>query len=495
MADKNNTYARDVDQVFALEDELARINLLGEEESGRVALPNSLENICAISNLPAELLVEIFSYQSSMKSSVPRYEVMRADLERARGPFRVSAVSRRWRDIALGAPRLWHFVTIDSLGLDDRPGQATKLLCYIETVLQRSRGTVIDIVFGEISDVCATEYKQLLNAVAPARDRWRRFCAVIQGSDVCTHVLDLLSAPTPKLRTLMISSQEDFETWSYNPGPIQARPPASPILPEAPALRWITLVNMPIIALDHALTNYPILETFQCSTEHLHVPALLKFLRTLSQVRSLTLVAASLRYGPVGEENLGPADLPNLGWLSLLEPAAAMLLPLLLDSLRMPQLASITIADCSPASVEPSLQSLRAQLTSVAWRYVELKDVDIAILASLETLKYADFSYCTVPASMISCLSGISTSVETLITAVMWPCLELLRLHGSKVGDVSAGRLVELARMRNARPTPVDSKGRACWATPFLIEVTGKNHDIPREQMDEILMINLASQN
>jgi len=50
---------------------------------------------------PDELLAEIFSYGCAGPDDYVDSQILRSNSERARAPFLVAAVCRRWRDIAL----------------------------------------------------------------------------------------------------------------------------------------------------------------------------------------------------------------------------------------------------------------------------------------------------------------------------------------------------------------------------------------------------------
>ncbi|KZV92608.1 hypothetical protein EXIGLDRAFT_718167, partial [Exidia glandulosa HHB12029] len=113
----------------------------------------------AIASLPNELLRAVFFTLASILDDECRYRattwLRHYNEERALMPFRVSAVSRRWRQLALDSPSLWGSYL--AFGSSTRFKSAKH---YAETVITYSKSSPLDVTIDLESYEC-TMYSEL----------------------------------------------------------------------------------------------------------------------------------------------------------------------------------------------------------------------------------------------------------------------------------------------------------------------------------------------
>ena len=375
--------------------------------------------------LPEELMAEIFSYLCSTTLSESELDVLPVDTTRALGPFGVAGVSRRWRDVALSRARLWHYIAIHHFSVDKNPSAVDNTLGYISIVLERSRDTPVDINIEYMRDDPPMAYLRILDALAPARHRWRRFCLTLQTEALARKVLDMLSEPTPLLRTLQVSVQQYKGAWTYLTRDVEIPSIDARVLPHAPALRVCALINVPLMMLPHSAVELPALETFDYTQHVVSLPGVQDVLERFTNIRELTIGCETFD-GLITHDVV----LPELEFLGLLGRPADDLLVCFLERLKMPKLWELAVSDCAPERMADGLKALSPQLQRLCWLNQDIKAADVDALAALVKLAGASFVSCTLPGALMDRLC------ETHAEAIMWPQLAYMKLDDAWVDDV-----------------------------------------------------------
>jgi len=466
-------------------------------------------------DLPEELLAEIFTYGSAGADDYSDAQLISVNAGRARAPFVVSAVCRQWRDVALAASKLWHYLPILDLTDTAHPSRTTTTLSYIAIVLERSRSVPIDIVFEYIADEGRAAYEDVLAALDPARHRWRRFVAPLQGSETPEMLFKALRGPTPALRTFEMSLQNAKDDWTMMFRPHTQATAHAHILPEVPSIKHVTLGNVEWPWSSESSPRLLGLEWTRWTTRS----DIWDVLRP--QTRLTWLLLSTNHLDSEFEAPVERIALPELGTLWVLYQMDELFerFGMRID---MPKVKKIIIVKAHVERMATTFTRVWEHLTIIDMRRVQpIGQSGVDALVALRNVQHAAFVACAVPGMLLLRLSatgaGSETSVPLVVNEdaaasqagvvgenaavsttasvdstaapatmevqqpvlsestaqeasqssqmeVVWPKLTQMSLDGAQFDDDDEERLVELARMRCSRPGPLNSSGTTKWA-------------------------------
>ncbi|EJD51041.1 hypothetical protein AURDEDRAFT_160184 [Auricularia subglabra TFB-10046 SS5] len=194
--------------------------------------------------LPVEMLQAIFR-ELAFEHDPLWVELQTGQYNRMRAivPWRLVAVCRRWRHVALGMPEIWTYVAIPAVSLaNPPPGSGQNLVARVRIVLERSSARPLDVLLvcdDDQSRLKDAEWLQeVLHAVAQCASRWRRVHLVLP-TDVNERDLAFLRQPTPLLEEVSVAvCCDSVVSWDErDPG----------YLPFCPSLRtmWMAAVVTP----------------------------------------------------------------------------------------------------------------------------------------------------------------------------------------------------------------------------------------------------------
>ncbi|KAL0069679.1 hypothetical protein AAF712_003337 [Marasmius tenuissimus] len=160
-------------------------------------LLSSLQLVPAsISNLPLEVLLEIFQWlvQSESAPSVI-----------SDGPWRLMAVCTRWREIVLASPSLWANITIkhDNHGLISHTESFYDLKSGLKEMLLHSRDRPLTITTSNVSP--------LLKDLAVHSERWHEVHLVVDHSGL--ELIQTLRLPTMQKFSLVLEHSRSHDVF------------------------------------------------------------------------------------------------------------------------------------------------------------------------------------------------------------------------------------------------------------------------------------------
>jgi len=513
-------------------DAVAALNF-PHEESSVSPTEQQEEHLGAIAQslltLPDELLAEIFSYRCAGPDDYNDMQVLQTNRERARAPFIVAAVCRRWRDVALGHAVLWHYLPIPVVKRSANWDSAScaRMGHYVRLVLDRSREHPIDVIFcylrGSHGMVGAMDQLVFL-ALEEHAHRWRRFAAVMYGKYPVARILRLLSGRSmPHLRTLELSVQEFSSTPTFSIGnspmhyDVALEPPVL-FLQRTPALRSVTFINLPEVVRRWVHTCIP--EESGCRLELVQQELTTYMWDMLEkhqhQLSWLLLSVHQISKPPELFQTFGFNKL-DLLWLNY---EACDILFHHHERLNMPVLRELVLLGVrsSITALTPWFRRVRSTLVALDLRDVtnfDAQEVDaMGILDRLEVLQLSGGM--KIPNALLLKLSnGIDDSMSPIETVpvdskfkqlpVSWPRLRLLELFRasfhSPVPPVSDSDntsldsdsmppnssgielLVSVVSSRCPRAGPIDAQGTPRWAQ---LSILMSRCDISEQQRDEL---------
>ncbi|KZV92627.1 hypothetical protein EXIGLDRAFT_836324 [Exidia glandulosa HHB12029] len=166
-----------------------------------------------MATIPDELLRMIFFALSSIMADDLRCDngdgVGYYDQERAALPFRVSAVCRRWRAVAMDAPSLWgSYLALHSDLESDKQCRAAEE--YLHCVLSRSLSAPLDIavMWDDIDDetwsALSPTLRRIWGAIGLHAKRWRIVDIYLPEPAVSPECLEIFRRTTPLLEHLAV---------------------------------------------------------------------------------------------------------------------------------------------------------------------------------------------------------------------------------------------------------------------------------------------------
>jgi len=425
---------------------------------------------------PDELLVEIFSYGCAGPDDYVDSQILRSNPERAHAPFVVAAVCRHWRTVALTHATLWHYVTIPDISGDESivdwlPG-------YINIVLDRSRDGPIDIIthFLCASAERIAAMEPIFSALERNSRRWRRFAIVMYGAPAVTRVLEMLTQPTPNMKTLELARQQwaDDHTFTIDDSDSETAdihedtiPRGKALLPDTSVLRSISLINVPQIIRNWPTTDGPKTKfyTLEIVQRVLAAPTWNLFSRQYADAEWLLLGARVVEL---------PEEPPNFVFPNLdllwIHHAVYEVLARYSDELTTPVLRELVMVGGRFSALATWLYRIRIHLRNLDLRRLDKFDqADLDALVTLERLEVLQLSgRMVVPNALLALMGqdGAETEKNTgNDSRVMWPRLHLFELYSAVFGDsdpVVESQLVWVARMR-AQDGALDEHGLPRW--------------------------------
>ncbi|EJD50941.1 hypothetical protein AURDEDRAFT_143291, partial [Auricularia subglabra TFB-10046 SS5] len=163
-----------------------------------------------VNGLPVELLQVIFVELCRSVGGVWQdIEDAQFSQERAATPYRLAAVCRRWRNVALVAHELWCYVGIPSI----RRSRHDLLADYIQCLLDRSGSRPLDLLlaFREPREEDCAVFTEIARVASAHAHRWRRVTIKFPPQMDARHFEELLlNCGTPLLEVLHIASAFPF---------------------------------------------------------------------------------------------------------------------------------------------------------------------------------------------------------------------------------------------------------------------------------------------
>lgn len=168
---------------------------------------------------PLELLRLIFLELSAPPKNLwPNEGHGTVDLERARRPFHLAGVCRRWRDLALAIPTLWSYIGVPSPGLQPER-RSYYYLYWVTTLLDRSKPAPLDICLPWAGDPPwenESYSDRLMDTLAEHSLRWRHFEFALPRRWLDADMMSQFRRPTPLLETFYLtgrSSETEGLEW------------------------------------------------------------------------------------------------------------------------------------------------------------------------------------------------------------------------------------------------------------------------------------------
>ncbi|KAH7096920.1 hypothetical protein BKA62DRAFT_718088 [Auriculariales sp. MPI-PUGE-AT-0066] len=118
-------------------------------------------------NIPDDVILSIFdALAGPARISWPKDEY---DVQRAKAPYRLASVCRRWRNLALGTSALWTYFGFPH-GVADQKGHLIRL----DDLISRSSQAAIDVLFiGRHMDEYGQDALYIFRALYDLAPRWR----------------------------------------------------------------------------------------------------------------------------------------------------------------------------------------------------------------------------------------------------------------------------------------------------------------------------------
>jgi hypothetical protein len=165
--------------------------------------------VSPLRRMPPEIISLIFTLaappavlaRNSMESYLMNFD---------EGPCALTAVSSRWRNIALSQPSLWTCISLDFT--DERPDSPSiaGLVPMVRAYLERSQQLPLDITFRPFFETRCTEVEQsALDLIAHHSDRWET--VTFSGSPSMYEALAGIRNHLPILRRLDITVHPELE--------------------------------------------------------------------------------------------------------------------------------------------------------------------------------------------------------------------------------------------------------------------------------------------
>jgi hypothetical protein len=146
-----------------------------------------------VRRLPTEILQAIFLLCAES-------EAERSSLRVNSTLWRITHVSRRWRDVASGYPKLWSKLNVTFSGETPRKRQAMAFLLY--SFLSRSKSQPLDVHLYSRTVNAGTQYHPILPALFDSVPRWERLTLDITAETLC--VLGRIRPDIHSLKSLRI---------------------------------------------------------------------------------------------------------------------------------------------------------------------------------------------------------------------------------------------------------------------------------------------------
>ncbi|EJD47459.1 hypothetical protein AURDEDRAFT_123408 [Auricularia subglabra TFB-10046 SS5] len=456
---------RDLEVCNALDDAEAALRMAAATVAALTAEREDLRTKCAelnrtleglpstfdpriLQRLPVELLRAVFEAATLEPDPmwsllVPQEQEVDVSYNsgRARTPFCMAAVCRRWRATAIETPAIWCYVAVPTL----RKASTSLLPHYkarIDTLLTRSKARPIDVLL-EWDDHTAPwldpdmgVYREIIASVGMHASRWSRVILTLP-TGINLDTLEFLRSPTPQLEDLsLVAGDGDMAPWEDLPDFLPQCPRLKGLFITAiflyPRSPWASLVNAGITVTDqpmeviwHTLSMMPALQELEIVFQ---VP------------EDLTL--------PPPEPPTSQLCLPSLHSLSLqgyilaADSWTAKLELLQLESLTLPvgfcdTVVALLRADCAAAT----RLTLVDEVAAYDVHGFKLELLDMQSVEVLAAVRHLTIRKATLGPTFCDRLRGEHA-------ASVWPKLESVTLCNVVCTPVSAERFVEFVKAR-----------------------------------------------
>ncbi|KZW01641.1 hypothetical protein EXIGLDRAFT_829860 [Exidia glandulosa HHB12029] len=429
-----------------LADAQAALNALDDEvqraDARRVILQSSINDLrnvihtsssSSIGRLPDETLTEIFL--ALVSGDDPEWTYIGIggfNSHRARMPFTLSSVCRRWRDIAITQKALWTYCGVPVIHEHHRPTNVVAHLRRVKTLLSRSRDAPLHVllVWGMAAVWTPASYTHLIfEAIMAHMDHWR--VAEIwlpQTTGEGASPWKSFQGSTPLLEEMLIRGS-DTVSWTSSD---------RPYLPHCPRLRSLWVLQCPVI---------PRICASALQKLQLRVEAPTHRLWAALQAAAQTLESLSLNKDTPSQDNEPPATLlafPSLKGLSLAGKGASMMIAHGTGRIALPVLERLALDTSMLDELEIFLQTHCKRVRTLAVRrhpVCELQSRQANQLRPLTRVRTV-----SLDASVHEQFFVAATSRSR--SPWMWPELEELSLN--KFTETNFEALPAYFRARNA---------------------------------------------
>ena len=287
-----------------------------------------LNSDTAIYKLPNELLAEIFMLCADNRSwPIPSRNGSNFHLFQVV----VSHVSRRWREVALGAPLLWNVINLKVTGpVNHRQG---RILSQLEAHCERSATCFLDI---KVEFYLGTDMASFCKLLGRYSERWRRLSVLTRFQEMDDIQSMLVDAKAPTLEHLSLS---------LGKGTISIRQKSTSVIPTilscCPRLSFLRLAGKALGSLHPPTSSVATLHLDDWIRGCIKEDLFKSILEGAPLLVNLSLNEVDLRHLRDPSIITQPTTLLHLRSLRICDPFTP--LSRLMSLIDMPQLQSLTL--------------------------------------------------------------------------------------------------------------------------------------------------------
>lgn len=357
-------------------------------------LRTAILRLRGVQSLPDEVLALIFTDLVRDNSAACAWDecfIEASIIPHAMIQYRIAAVCRRWRQMALRTPTVWSFLVIPPVATAD---DAARLLWHAETMIERSRGTPIEVVIPWQSlnwTLTSFGFADVLATVGRASRQWRHVSFILSGSVSTRLAYDIFRGPMPILETLAVLQLPYDGPLSLSDSDSDASPH---YLPYCPALRRLIVQGCDVV---HTGPSGPLfsLVALTLSTIELAGDVIWQVLSLLPALEYLDLRIEEQPQGlSAGSNGSGQLRCPALAEL-ICRSGAGDLFSSWGTNLDLPVLSTLELEHFSN-DISNLLSRVSASVTTFAFSSEEddLAGEDAVILAALHNVRDLHIGYC-----------------------------------------------------------------------------------------------------
>ncbi|KZV90133.1 hypothetical protein EXIGLDRAFT_838068 [Exidia glandulosa HHB12029] len=391
-----------------------------------------------MATFPVELLREIFfATAAALDKNLllnGRMHIRRYDLRRALLPFDVSAVCRRWRQVALDSPSLWgSYLAPYAFCETDMEWQYAQ--AYVDTVISYSESSPLDVTleWDELDDAIWTgpmlpRLHKVLRTIGAQSRRWRSFYLCLPEADVGAETFEIFRQATPVLEELSVctASCETDNPW---------REGFPVFLPYCPKLRHFTTDECQVVWSTPRPTTL-LVTSINLRSADLPPHVIFGMLESCPLLTSLVLyIAHPTAWRPARQLNLSVLRELQIG------PGVDVLFAPWAEFLVFPSLSTLILQSVTiePEHMTTLLAHIGNSISMLSLQFAaSLGPAELDSLAHLRNLTSIRFMSCSTD-------RGLSAQfVERWLTQKAWPRLQTATLAYTAFADRAAETFLSL---------------------------------------------------
>lgn len=330
--------------------------------------------------VPSDILCHLFLY---LQDPTEPNDIFPTSLDSTDGPWVLSRVCKRWKDLTLSYPRLWSAIALngDDLKMDEGRLRRPVKVMMLAVQLHRSASHSLTVSINTFDEIPANH--PLLQMLLPSASRWE-FLDVFAPSQSLHHLSPMYS-DLPVLKTLSVSSKTRLTHF-----------PASFIFEIAPAPRLHTL-DGPIDIISACKIPFAQIQIYTDDGTFAYPVAYLSALRAMSDLKkasfSISTSSAStdefIDNSILEHTTLVLLQVQGKNWESMDSKFSP-----LLKRLKLPALQSLHLLGLGHDDVDPLLSFFQRSACCETLRTITLKSLSLddedclRILEALPRLKY-----------------------------------------------------------------------------------------------------------